>query len=224
MRKVAFFSICLAGNSFFLTAAAKGYAPMTQAVSPEPGHPAITFRLVRGKRLRGRVVDPAGHPIEAVRVYGAMEPRIMPFAFHAWTDEDGRFELGVAPAGAVEFQIAAEGYMNDKVWQIAAGGAVAEVTLQPAVDVRIVAVDAQTREAIPRFWTQIGSRDAGTKEFRQGPRMGRSAPRRFEVMLPAEEGPYQLEISAEGYVSARIYVPRERTVMRRAIPLEKASR
>ena len=39
----------------------------------------------------------------------------------------------------------------------------AEVTLRPAVDVRIVAIDAQTREPIPRFRSQIGTHDARTK-------------------------------------------------------------
>ena len=100
----------------------------------------------------------------------------------------------------------------------------AEVTLRPAVDVRIVAIDAQTRETIPRFRTQIGTHDPGTNGFRWGPRMGRSPPRRFEILLAAEEGPYQFEISADGYLPARILVPRERTVLRRAIPLEKAAR
>jgi len=36
----------------------------------------------------------------------------------------------------VEFQIAAEGYIDDKVRRLTAGDAVAEVTLRPAVDVR----------------------------------------------------------------------------------------
>jgi Carboxypeptidase regulatory-like domain len=212
------------GKSFLLTAAAEGYARGSQAVSPDPDQPAITFQLVRGKRLRGRVVDPSGHPIEAAQVFAVMESPIKPLSFQAWTDEHGRFEWGDAPAEAVEFRIAAEGYIEDKVHQLTAGDAVAEVTLRPAVDVRIAAIDAQTREAIPRFPTQIGTHDTGTNGFRWGPRMGRSAPRRFEILLAAENGPYQFEISAEGYLPARILVPRERVVLRRAIPLEKAAR
>ena len=107
---------------------------------------------------------------------------------------------------------------------VTAGDAVAEVTLRPAVDVRFVAIDAQTREAIPRFWTQIGTHDIGTNGFLWGPRMGRSAPRGFEILLPAADGPYQFEISADGYLPERILVPRERLVLRRAIPLEKAAK
>jgi hypothetical protein len=91
---------------------------------------------VRGKRLRGRVVDPASHPIEGAQVFAVMEPRIKPLTFHAWTGEHGRFEWGDAPAEAVEFQIAAEGDIDDKVRRLTAGDAVAEVTLRPAVDVR----------------------------------------------------------------------------------------
>jgi Carboxypeptidase regulatory-like domain len=211
------------GKSFFLTATAEGYAPGTQAVLPDPDQPAITFQLVRGKRLRGRVVDPAGQPIEAAQVFAVVESPIKPRSFHAWTDERGRFEWPDAPAEAVGFLIRAEGYIDDKVRRLTAGDEVAEVTLRPAVDVRIVAIDAQTHEAVPRFWTQVGTHDI-TNGFRRGPRMGRSAPRRFEISLAAENGPYQLEISAEGYIPARIYVPRERKVLRRTIPLEKAAR
>ncbi len=213
------------GKSFLLTATAEGYVPGTGAVSPDPDRPALAFQLVRGKRLRGRVVDPAGHPVEGARVYaGMIEPRIKPLAFHSWTDEHGRFEWGEAPAEAVDFRFTAEGYMNDDVHRLTAGDAEAEVRLRPAVDVRIVAIDAQTREAIPRFRTRIGNRDPKTNEFRWGPRMGRSAPKRFETLLAAEEGPYQLEISAEGYLPARILVPKKRMVLRKVVPLEKAAR
>ena len=212
------------GKSFLLSAAAQGYAPGTQTVSLDSDHPAVTFQLVHGTRLRGRVVDPASHPIEGALVYGVMERQINPIAFHAWTDERGRFEWNDAPAETAEFRFAAEGYIDDdNMHRLTPGDAVAEVVLRPAVDVRIFAIDAQTRAAVPRFSTQIGTHDPGTNGFRWGPRMGRSAPKRFRILLPAEEGPYQFEFSADGYLPARISAPRERMVLRRAVPLEKAA-
>ena len=51
--------------------------------------------------------------------------------------------------------------------------------------------DAETRQGIPRFRTQIGTHDPGRTDSGGFLRMGRSAPRRFEILLAAEEGPYQ---------------------------------
>jgi hypothetical protein len=209
------------GESFLLTAVAEGYVAGTQAVSLDPQQPAIAFQLKRGKRLRGRVVDRAGHPIEAARVIAMSDRLGGTFAFDTWTDEHGRFEWDEAPAEAVRLQFTAEAYVEN-VRQLTAGDAVAEITLMPAIDVRIVAIDAQTREAIPRFHTQIGTRDAATNEFRWGPRMGRSG--RFEISLAADEGPYQFEISAVGYHPSRFLLPGERMVERKTIALEKAAK
>jgi hypothetical protein len=212
------------GTSFLLAASAEGYVPGTHAVSPDAELAAITFRLARGMPLRGRVVDLDGHPIEAALVIAITVPRVKPVAFRGWTDEHGLFEWSHAPAEPVDVSITADGYIGDQVHRLTAGGGMAEVMLRPAVDVHIFAIDAQTREPIPRFRTQIGSHDPGTSGFQWGPRMGRSAPRRFEISLEAEKGPFQLEISAEGYLPARIPVPKGRMILRRAVPLEKAAR
>ncbi len=209
------------GKGFVLRAAAQGYSPETWEVSPEPDRPAIKFQLGRGKRLRGRVVNPAGHPIEGAQVFALIVLPIKPFNLHAWTDEDGRFEWGNVPAEPVEFKITAEGYIDDPVSRLTASDVVAQVPLRPAVDVRFVAIDAQTREAIPRFHTQIGARDPETNEFRWGPRMGRSAPRRFEILLAAEKGPYKFEISADGYVPARISFRGSERSCGRSSPLKR---
>ncbi len=213
------------GKSFLLTAAAAGFAPGMQVVTPDADQPIITFQLSRGKALRGRVVDPAGHPIEGVRVYGEILLATTPLTFHAWTNEEGQFEWTDAPAEAVDFRFAAQGFIDDdRTHLLTAGDGVAEITLRPAVDFQIVAIDAQTREAIPRFRIQIGTHDPATNDWRWGPRMGRSPPKGFQILLEAERGPYQFQVSADGYLPARILVPRERTVMRGVIPLEKAAR
>jgi hypothetical protein len=212
------------GNSLLLAARAEGYVTATQNVSPASDHPAIKFRLARGQRLRGRVVDSAGHPIEGARVFAAMVKPNQRGFFDAWSNENGRFDWDDAPAEAVQFRCTAEGYIDDEKCWLKAGNEVGDITLRPAIDVQIAAIDAQTREAVPRFHVQVGSRDRATNQFGWGPRMGRSAPRRFEIMLAAEEGPYEFEISADGYVPARFFVLRERTVLRKTIPLEKAAR
>jgi hypothetical protein len=212
------------GKSFLLAAEAEGYVSAAQDVSPAADQPVIKFQLARGKRLRGRVVDPAGQPIEGAQVSAAIGLLNQRGLFRAWTNERGRFDWDDAPAENVQFRCAAEGYIDDEKSWFKPGNEVNEIKLRPAVDVRIAAIDAQTREAIPRFWVKIGSRDRATNQFLWGHRMGQFAPRRFEIVLLAEEGPYEFEISADGYVPARLFAPRERAVLQKTIPLEKAAR
>jgi hypothetical protein len=227
------------GKSIRLAVRAQGYVPAIQDVPPDPDRPPVEFRLERGRRLRGRVVDPSGHPIEGAlanalgvspkEIVGpdgkrAMAPDI-PFRFHAWTDEHGRFDWDAAPAEAVMFHIKAEGYIDDGRSRLIAGDDVSEITLRPAVEVRLAAIDARTREAIPRYRVQIGTRDPATNGIRWGPRIiRRSTPRQFKLVLAAEEGPYEFELSADGYLPARLFVPKERTILRKTIALEKDSK
>ncbi len=226
------------GKSLFLAAEAAGYVAEMQEVAPDPDRPPVEFRLVRGKRLRGRVVDPSGHPIEGAWVFAlgdspkviagqggqqviASEPKLH---FRSCTDEHGCFDWENAPAEAVLFHIGAKSYVAVEAISLAASDRVAEITLRPAVDVRLAAIDARTREPIPRYRVRIGTQDPRTNGFRWRPPIGRSAPRQVEAVLAAEEGPYHFEISADGYVPARLLVPRERTILRKNIALEKAAR
>ena len=63
-----------------------------------------TIELAEGGRLAGRVVDPAGQPLEGVRLEAAPDSLgrwVGGFLFsaHATSDVDGHFELGGLPAG-----------------------------------------------------------------------------------------------------------------------------
>jgi hypothetical protein len=212
------------GRILLLAARAKGYSPLEQKVAPDPDHPDLEYRLSPGKRLRVRVVDSEGHPIPGamVSLFGhLLQDRSI--RFHTWTDPSGRFGWDDAPGHPLAVSIHAEGYLPSGHKEVVAGQE-ATITLQPAVDVRLVAVDARTGEAIPRFRVEIGSRQPGTDAYRWGPRMGRSAPWKFEIVLEAENGPYHFRISADGYAPARILVPSTRTVLRKAIKLEKVSK
>jgi hypothetical protein len=155
------------GQKVHLMVTSKGYAPATRELTAEPGQSSVEFRLAPGRRLRGRVVDPDGHPIGA------------------------------------------------------AGDNEAVITLRPAVEVCLDAIDARTGEAIPRFRVELGRRQPDTNAYRWSPRMGRSPPRKFEATLAAEEGPYHFRISADGYAPERILVPSARTYLRKTIKLER---
>ena len=45
-----------------------------------------------------------------------------------------------------------------------------------------------------------------------------------QILLEAEKGPYQFEISADGYQPARILVPSQRTLVRGVIQLDQAAK
>jgi protocatechuate 3,4-dioxygenase beta subunit len=130
------------GQKLFLTATARGRAWATQEVAAGPVRPAIEFRLSPAKRLRGRVIDPTGHPIDGARVHAmSIAPRSF-ISFDTWTDAEGRFKWEEAPDRAVPLYVTAEGYVEGGPFWHSAGENEAAITLRPAVDVRLQAVDA----------------------------------------------------------------------------------
>jgi hypothetical protein len=214
-----------AGQFLDLVARSRGYADEVKTLFDPDKEPAVTFRLAKGRRLRGRVVDQAGLPVEAARVQ-TVETSSSGYArgFHALTDAEGRFEWDEAPAVAVPFHVDALGFIADDILPLIAVPGEVTIRLKPAVDVRFDAVDAATGQALPRFRVEIGTRETGTGGFRWGPASGRTAPRKFRAVLEAEDGPYHFRIGADGYEPVRILVPSAGIVLRKTIALHRASR
>ncbi len=93
------FSVHLARmQKMTLTVRRDGYQPAMRTIVADPDHPAVEFRLPPGKRLRGRVVDPAGHPIEGASILIASFPPHLGLSMRRWADAQGRFEW-TAPRG-----------------------------------------------------------------------------------------------------------------------------
>jgi hypothetical protein len=208
------------GTKLYLTAFARGYAATRYEVVADPDRPFVELRLPEGKRLRVRVVDPAGHPIEGASVISGLI--VDRSHFDGRTDEQGRFHWDCAPPTLVSLRIEADGFVSENVW-LMAGEDESVITLRPAVALRLDAVDAQTGAAIPRFRVRIGTLEPGTNSIHWGVRTGRNAPHRFEAELDAEKGPYHIEIGADGYEPATIVFARERKTLRTSIKLEKAA-
>ncbi len=120
--------------------------------------------------------------------------------------------------------IEARHFLNVGLFSVTATDDENVVTLKPAIDVRVHAVDARTGEAIPRFRVRIATQEPGTKKWTWGLLTGRSAPKKFQAMLDAAKGPYQIEIAAEGYVPAILQLRAEQTVLRDVVRLDKAPR
>ncbi len=211
------------GKSVKLTVQVHGYEPATQQVAADPDRPSIEFRLPPGQRLRGRIVDPRGHPIAGAQVVIPSIVAHKGIYFNQRTDAQGRFEWDSAPAEPVSFRIAAEGYLlPDDFVRLTAGDNEAIVVLKPAVNVRLEVVDARTGQPIPAYVMQIGTPEPGTKELTWGEPMVMSRPHTFSRSFESEKGPYQFKITAEGYAPCGVVVPAERTSVREVVKLEKA--
>ena len=209
------------GRNRFWAAAARGYASAVLQVAADPDRPLVEFRLSPGRRLRGRAVGPDGRPIEDAQVWVVSAPVPTSEPLRWRTDAWGRFGWDEAPAGPLTIRVEHEGYVAE-MFTVTAGDREAVITPRPAVDLCIAVLDSRTGEAIPRFRVRVGTREPGTDETRWNLRTGRTAPRKFEVVLDAAKGPYHVEISADGYVAREIVFPAEQTVLRETIKLEKA--
>ena len=109
------------------------------------------------------------------------------------------------------------------MFTVTAGDREAVIAPRPAVDLRLAVVNSRTGEAIPRFRVRVGTGESRARTKPGGtPRTGRTAPRKFEVVLDAAKGPYHVEISADGYVAREIVFPAAQTVLRETIKLDKA--
>jgi hypothetical protein len=211
------------GKKVTLTVQSKGHQPVTGEVSADPDRPYVEYRLPPGKTLRGRVVDPQGHPIAGARVRIPHFLAQSGISFDCWTDLQGRFEWDSAPEAPVAVQIGLQGYLSDSAVWLTAGDKAAVITLRPAIDLRLEAVDAQTGVAVPRFRIRIGTYEPGKEGIHWGFPTGRTAPRKFNVELEAAKGPYRIEISAEGYTTAYLELPAEQKTIREVIRLQKAA-
>lgn len=110
------FSLALAPGSYHVSAAARGYAPAReQRVQLGPGGAEVVLTLGRGARIRGQVTDErSGRPLPGARAAlegvedGGDTP--LPTSAAATAGQDGRFELGGAPAGLRSLLVTAEGH------------------------------------------------------------------------------------------------------------------
>ncbi len=76
---------------------AKGFAPVSVQVTPDPDGPErrISVEMDEECRLRGTTVDEVGRPVARARVLA----QVSDGGEHGRAAEDGRFEIGALPAG-----------------------------------------------------------------------------------------------------------------------------
>jgi protocatechuate 3,4-dioxygenase beta subunit len=112
---------------------------------------AQTIVLVRGYRLRGRVVDVEGAPIADARVgarTGIGAPR---YALVMQTDADGRFEMAGAPPAELSIGVSKEGYLSQSVEADPTSAKELEIQLEPGLQITGIVTSAETRAPVESF-------------------------------------------------------------------------
>lgn len=115
-----------------------------------PGDGVIRYAEQEMSFAGGRVVDAAGDPIEGVSVYFDAPGSIDGRSTSTHTDADGAFSIEL-PASRVDMTLHADGYVRQRTRLDALGFEGRTFTLQPAVALRGLIVDAVTGEPIPAF-------------------------------------------------------------------------
>ncbi len=123
-----------------LRISAAGYRTATRTVLTAEGKetPPLTFALVKGRRISGRVVSKEGKPVAEVRV---SIDRQRGESEGATTDDEGEFVLESAPLEAFELTTYKEGFVSTKKKVAAGADSVVEITIDSGLKVSGRVVD-----------------------------------------------------------------------------------
>ncbi len=150
-----------------LTANASGFAATTIAINTTNDVMPYKLVLTKGSLLKMRVQNKAGDPIPNANArlntfnpgmfdlphYNAKRTQV---DFHKKSDADGWLIWSNAPAGELDFQFAAEGYVYSENIYLTADGQDHIITLHPALVISGVVNDGDTGESIQHFRMGIG--------------------------------------------------------------------
>jgi hypothetical protein len=151
----------LAPADYLVTVLAPGFAPARQAVHVKPSLQDINFQLEPGHSVRLKIVEHSGKPIPkaSVGIVGWRGSENYYYGQYSWAPEsgiplqanqDGVYSWNWAPADAVEYHIAAEGY-NTQTVALVAREETHQIELAPLITIFGSVVDAESGKPIERF-------------------------------------------------------------------------
>jgi peroxiredoxin/uncharacterized GH25 family protein/protocatechuate 3,4-dioxygenase beta subunit len=195
---------CKPGNMVVLTVKAKGYAPDLARFPLSDKKPApIEFHLRPPHMLRGRVIDPAGKPINCAWVVIDSWRGARTINANLHTDAEGRFTWHNAPADQVQGDILAAGYADLRDTPLLASDKEITLTMRKPLHVHGVVTDAETGKPIERFKRIPGisfGPDQPMVWERRNAVAGKDGAFEFEQSYPYPG--YVVRIEAEGYQPA----------------------
>jgi carboxypeptidase family protein len=200
------------------------------AVSESNPHPRQTIPLRPSRRIEGRVMDQAGHPVPLIRVSARLQTPIPGFTVNqatSQTDQEGRYTIDGLPEGSY---YVFPGEIRSPLGPLVATDligelAFADLTVPVLSSATIVVKDQSTGQLLPDMRVQAMRATAdgmpGHTAFRQSDEQGAS---HFDH-LPA--GEYIFTVFGSGYKSKTQHVVVEAdgsgTVEIEILPLERNS-
>lgn len=188
-------------GTFPIAVTAKGFAPDLQYVTVQQEGIRADFQLKPAQKMRFKVVDRHGLPVEGVRILpdtwrGQEGPEIGV----GNTDEQGIWEWGEAPDDEIQYVIGKANYFGI-VTKLTAGKSEYEITLIPAVKVIGTVIDKETREPIKEFNYVHGVwwEPSDDRFVLQSPQVQVGIGGKFRFQMGSACEKFYLQVEAEGY-------------------------
>ena len=191
---------------------------IAQQINVEPGtieNPGTAkVEMVRGKRLRGKLVDPDGKPAPRIRIYYNEGEHPWTLGGRVMTDENGEFEIDGLPEASTLTVYTPREFAPIRDMKVTAGqDEPITITMSLAAVVRVRAMDAKTGKPIPEFNVKVRNspdreRDEPWGSFstaysEQGTNI-LGDQKVFTMPALVEGTPLEVTVSAKGYLSKRI--------------------
>lgn len=213
----------LPGGWFDVEVRRPGFVPLTSpGVEMRPDDSVAdlgTLVLAPGKRLEGRATEPGGAPVAGAEVWVVPDEEAGSRAWKAFreagpamvTDPDGRFVLqGLDPRQSLSVDVCRPGYQTGRIWQPTLEEGPVQVTLPRAARLSGRVVDPGGKP-VSGASVSVSLAGASRGDFflptSPCPQSGKfssaetDAEGRF-TLEPLEEGLFELQVYAEGYLPA----------------------
>ncbi|MEO1619148.1 MAG: M56 family metallopeptidase, partial [Planctomycetota bacterium] len=176
--------------------------------------PVTRAVLTKGRTVSGTIVFPSGKPAASLRVYYDRGEYVGQGGGMVKSDANGRFEIDGMKTEGVISVYTPRGYQPIRGMQIPADQDEVDVTLSPSASLRIVAIDAESREPIPAFNVRLNHCQdrkpgdpptGGISSSYVNPGYDAKPPKSlFELENLAAGVPYKVIVSAEGYETTHL--------------------
>jgi protocatechuate 3,4-dioxygenase beta subunit/peroxiredoxin len=183
-----------------VTVSARNNAPDLKLVTVKKQMEPLEFKLAKGSRIRGKVVDSSGNPVPGAQVSLGQWRGRDTLEFTQQTRDDGTFEWNGAPAETLSFYVYKEKYRTANNLNLAPGDKEHLVTLQEALVVSGSVVDAESGQPLPSFRVIKGrAHDERNQPYFERYNMKTFTKGQYEMDYTDEVRMVVIRIEADGY-------------------------
>ena len=192
-------------GEWFLLARARGHAPGEASARIGKAVRQVEIALGRPHPFFGRIVNPAGKPIEGAFVNVNSWRGYRFLGIYLYSDADGRFRWDDAPGDELTVNVNREGYAGLFMHPVAAADQGLTLTLNPSLTVRGMVRDAETGKVVEWAKIEYGSIDPTTGEVPKWTAMPQEGigvvvyQGQLNANFPVEADAYRIRLTADGY-------------------------